>query len=69
MNSLDVDLTLPIALLVSAIAGVIVVRMLVARGESVARERTRQLLERHRLAGPMADRGDVARPPGGGASD
>jgi hypothetical protein len=49
MAFLDVDLTLPIALLFSALAGVVAVRSLVGRGERRAAARTIALLQRHGL--------------------
>lgn len=50
MAYVNVDLTLPIALLVGAIVGVMVVRTVMLRGEARAKERTKRLLARHGLA-------------------
>ncbi|HJL14337.1 MAG TPA: hypothetical protein RMH99_01705 [Sandaracinaceae bacterium LLY-WYZ-13_1] len=47
MAYLDIDFSIPIALLVAAILGVVLVRHAVSRGERHARERTRRLIERH----------------------
>lgn len=47
MGYLDIDFTAPIALLVGAIAGVMIVRMTVARGDRLAKERTQRLLRDH----------------------
>jgi len=47
MGHLDIDFTLPIALLFGAIAAVVLVRMTVARGDRWAKERTQRLLLEH----------------------
>lgn len=57
MAYLDLDLTVPMVLLASAIAGVIVVRYAVARGDAQAKDKTRRLLREHGLV-----RGEDARP-------
>ena len=47
MTNLDLDLTIPIALLVSAILGVMVVRFLLGRGDRRAAARTKRIVEQH----------------------
>ena len=47
MTNLDLDLTIPIALLVSAIVGVMVVRFLMERGDRRAAARTKRIVEQH----------------------
>jgi len=47
MGHLDIDFTLPIILLLGAILGVVIVRMSVARGDRLARERTQKLIRDH----------------------
>lgn len=47
MAHLDVDFTLPIALLVSSLIAVVLVRLAVQRGEKAAEARTRRLIRRH----------------------
>ena len=47
MSHLELDFTLPIVLLVSAIAAVVVVRMLVAHGDKRAAARTARLVREH----------------------
>lgn len=47
MAHLDVDLSIPIALLVASIVGVLLVRHAISRGERRAKERTRRLIERY----------------------
>jgi len=47
MAHLDVDFTIPIALLVSSLIGVVLVRLAVQRGERAAKARTRRLIQRH----------------------
>jgi len=47
MSNLQLDFTLPIALLVSAILGVVLVRWLMIHGERRAAARTQRLLREH----------------------
>ena len=47
MAYLDIDFTIPIALLAGAIVAVLLVRQFTQYGERRAKERTRALIERH----------------------
>jgi hypothetical protein len=52
----DIDFTIPIALLGASMVGVMLVRLAAVRGEQAGRERTRRLIEQVERSARKADR-------------